>query len=66
MSESMTIKQAEKLVGKKGVVGQAQQARALQMLTALNTREDWQRLRALKTLGHRVSFSFPDLVIKGH
>jgi hypothetical protein len=57
----MNKEQAEKLVGKKGIFGQAQQAKALQMLTFENTREDWRRLLALKALGYRVAFSRQEL-----
>jgi len=46
----MTLQEAKELVGNQDTVSLRNMIKALNMLTALNTPEDWQRLEAAKVV----------------
>jgi hypothetical protein len=46
----MTLKEAKELVGNQDTTSLRNMIKALNMLTALNTPEDWQRLEAAKVV----------------
>ena len=56
----MTRKQAKQIIGNQPKWALKNMARALQMLTYQNTPAEWERLRALKALGYRVTISIPN------
>jgi Holliday junction resolvasome RuvABC DNA-binding subunit len=51
----MTRKQAKQIIGNQPKWALKNMARALQMLSLLNTPAEWERLRALKALGYKVT-----------
>lgn len=55
----MTRKQAKQILGNQPEWALKNMARALQMLSLLNTPAEWERLRALKALGYKVTVSIP-------
>ena len=50
MAELMNLKKAQELIGNQDTVSLRNMIKALNMLTALNTPEDWQRLEAAKVV----------------
>ena len=46
----MTLQEAKELIGNQDTVSLRNMVKALNMLTALNTPEDWQRLEAAKVV----------------
>jgi hypothetical protein len=46
----MTLQEAKELIGNQDTVSLRNMIKALNMLTALNTPEDWQRLEAAKVV----------------
>ncbi len=56
----MTKTEARKIIGNQPKWALRNMCKALQMLSALNTEAEWDRLRALKALGYRVTVEIPD------
>ncbi len=58
----MTRAEARKILGNQPKWALRNMCTALQMLTLLNTEEEWDRLRALRALGYRVRVNIPEKV----
>lgn len=56
----MTREQARALLGNQPKWALRNCAKALQMMTSLNTFEDWRRLEALRALGYKVTCFIPE------
>ncbi len=56
----MTRKEARSIVGNQPTWALRNMTRALQLCTWHNNANDWLRLRALQTLGYKVTLDIPD------
>ncbi len=58
----MTKNEARKIIGNQPKWVLSNMCKALQLMSMFNTPEEWDRLRALRTLGYRVRVNIPEKV----